>query len=131
MTDLSNSPSRRLFLATGPAAAVFASLSAAVAGDFPSSIRDAIFRHKAALAALDAAFDAAGERGEDPLQSILDEERDALLSLARAPCRDAGELIDKLRHLTSYERRMSGVLWLSNNDPLHTALDAFFNSTQA
>lgn len=77
MTDLTNAPSRRLFLATGPAAAVFAALGAAVASE-------GVLKSDPALVAL-AEWRRAKERADAALETLSVAER-AYFAARPNPC---------------------------------------------
>jgi hypothetical protein len=116
-------PSRRLFLAAGPAAAVFGALSQAAAQEQPSAVDQAIERHRAALDELEACCGP-----EDLPDDVCDRETDALWELAIAPCRSDAELIVKLRYLFAYERRnaMDQQFDMGHDGSLPICLEAHF-----
>jgi hypothetical protein len=68
------------------------------------SIAQAIARHKAAQAPIDARF---GQIDDDVLASqLFTAERDALRVLAETPCAGKAEFIEKLRYLLAHEARI-------------------------
>lgn len=86
---------RRLFLAAGPAAAVFGNLSAAVTAERNGPLFAAIERHKTKRAAVD------GWQGDDDeaFGDLASADFDALCEVALTPCRSDAELIEKLRYI--------------------------------
>lgn len=105
-------PSRRTFLASGSAGAIFAALSAAAA--YENCLVAAIERHKAALAALDAReyeLSKCDQTKEFILSTwgqtkeFIDAEHEALMALARTPCVDDRQLMAKLRYLLANRKQ--------------------------
>lgn len=116
---------RRLIL-TGLAAAPVAGLAAiADAAPAPSSsaLAAAIAGHKAARAALEAHY------GPDDLpEDLCRAETAASEALATAPCASDAELIEKLRYLLAYEKRLWGGPHIDRPyGVLATALDQHLN----
>ena len=100
--------SRRVFLAAGPATAIFASLGAAARAEARSAIARApvsnalsraIERHRAANDACEAC------RGDDEtIDRLSDAEFDARADLAALPVSSTEELFAKLRYLLEVEK---------------------------
>ena len=68
-------------------------------------LAQAIARHKAAQAAIDAH---SGRIDDDALANqLFTAERDALNVLAETPCANDAEFIEKLRHLLAHESRIA------------------------
>ncbi len=101
-------PSRRLFLASGPAAAVFASLLKATAEESPISAL--IRRHKAAWQALNDARACWDLEEDDPRRPALEREwerrrvaeEDAILQICSCPARTRQAESAKAEYLTRY-----------------------------
>jgi len=69
-------------------------------------VAQALARHKAAQAAVDAHF---GMIDDAALATqLFDAERDALKILAETPCASKAEFIEKLRYLLAHETRIFG-----------------------
>jgi len=68
-----------------------------------TTLAQAIARHKAAEAAMDA-----GPHEEDYPEQLLEEEIEALDAIALMPCASDAEFIEKLRYLHAVETRISG-----------------------
>lgn len=118
---------RRLFIAAGPAATVFASLGAAAASAQPSDdLRRAIEAHKAARVAIDA-----HSGPEDLPLELIQAEDDALEAIALVPCDDAA-FMDKLRYLLAVHKRDFGSMWETQECPaLMAAIDAHLGGGKA
>ena len=69
-------------------------------------VAEAIARHKAAIAAREAAAD---DNDDEIFSSLCDAEDDALNELAKTPCASDAEFVEKLRYVLKYE------LWMFDN----------------
>ena len=99
-------PSRRLFLAAGPAVSVFTALGAAtLASPAPSAaLALAIDAHKAAQVAVDAT----PSQGEEHFAALVDLATEALEALAETPCESDADFFVKVAYLVTIERRLWG-----------------------
>jgi len=100
--------SRRLFLAAGTAAAVFAGLrGAAHAAPSPilsEDVRAAIAAHKA----VQAMIDGMSSEDEDAWNAALDAEDKARWALAETPCQSDADFFAKVAYLLAHEYRLQG-----------------------
>ena len=96
----------------------------------PKALAQAIERHRAAQAAVDAviAKGYGGDLGDIP-EHLCDAEFDARLDIAEQPAGTDAELLRKLRHLFDRERRAWGDNWDASDKfaSVFVALEAHFD----
>ncbi|GLI95032.1 hypothetical protein [Methylocystis echinoides] len=118
-------PTRRLFLAAGPASVVFVALSAAAMGERAGNMfAAAILRHRAASATIDA-YSGPGDLPE----ALVDAETAALIAVSRVPCADDGQFFQKLSYLLEIQKRAYGRGWAdSYAEEILVAIDLHLNA---
>jgi len=93
-----------------------------------NALAQAIARHKAAQAAIDAH---SGKIDDDALaHKLFTAERGALNVLAETPCANDAEFIEKLRHLLAHEARIADGPPAGNQEfgSILVAVDRHFNA---
>lgn len=88
-----------------------------------SAVAQAIARHKAAQAEVDAAYSSGGAS-----EFVSDAAYFALCDLAETPCADAAELFEKLRYLLTHEKCTAANSGLESYRPILIALELHLNA---